>query len=96
MGVQPSAAPLASSTQALWAIISHWMTPGTTGLPGKCPWRKYSSPRMWHLPWATPSISSTSSTSSMGSRWGRIFLISSLFITKRSSCSNGDHLKSKK
>ena len=49
MGVQPSAAPLASSTQALWAIISHWMTPGTTGLPGKCPWRKYSSPRMWHF-----------------------------------------------
>ena len=37
MGVQPSAAPLASNTQALWAIISHWMTPGNHGVAGKVP-----------------------------------------------------------
>ena len=42
--------------------------------------KKYSSPRMWHLPNALPSMSSTSSTRSIGSRCGRIFLISSLFI----------------
>ena len=27
------------SWQVLWAIISHRITPGTMGLPGKCPWQ---------------------------------------------------------
>ena len=31
--------------QADWAIISHCTTPGTMGLPGKCPCKNHSSPR---------------------------------------------------
>ena len=26
------------------AIISHWITPGTIGIPGKCPCKNHSSP----------------------------------------------------
>ena len=43
-GVEPLTLS-ANSTQQVCAAISHWMTPGTIGLPGKWPLRKYSSPR---------------------------------------------------
>ena len=62
-------------------MISHRITPGTTGLPGKCPCRKNSSPRTRYLPCAVPSWpSSNSSTRSMGSRCGSRPLISSRFM----------------
>ena len=79
MGVASFASEMSST--AACAIISHWMTPGTMGLPGKCPCRKNSSPLTVYLPTDSPaSLSSASSNRSMGSRWGRMFLISSLFI----------------
>ena len=77
MGVTSHIWPSASSTQAPCAIISQRMTPGTTGLPGKWPFRNHSSPLTWYFAWATPSTTSASCTRSILSRCGRIFLIAS-------------------
>ena len=90
-GVERGVFPLTastSSTQQVCAIISHWMTPGTTGLPGKWPCKNHSSPLAPYIcpPPDCPQSWSASSNRSMGSRCGRISFNSSLVIRSFSSC----------
>ena len=69
-----------SRISADWAMHSTEYTPGSTGSPGKWP-RKISrsgSMKKVVTMWSPGTISSTVSTSSMGSRWGMMVLISSL------------------
>lgn len=69
-----------SRISAVWAMHSTEYTPGSTGSPGKWPLKisRAGSTKNVVTMWSPASISSTVSTSSMGSRWGMMALISSL------------------
>src|SRR2546426_12257114 len=84
-------------TEATWAIDSTRMTPGTIGLPGKCPAWYHSLPVNVCSPTArTPGSSSvTRSINRNGSRCGMsasIAALSSVGIAREFRDKEGDHL----